>query len=168
MIRNTGRTQVWVSWKDIFGEIMSLLIPPDGGPQINYFVGREGEPFKTDGSVTASQWPKEDNLKPRKTIQWRSRDEQQQANLVDLPPLPPLITGFVISPVKINSKQGVPIAFEVESQLLPASVAQSKLPDIAFPKITPDSIVFKITLRNLPLSSTFNFQSTMSSELEDH
>lgn len=103
--------QIWVHWKDSFGDIMNILIGPKSRHAV-YQRNLEGTPVDLPGIITYGDWQgiKVDDL-PAKV--WRSPQEAQRQAAQE--PLP-IISGYEVMPFLADKKQGVPIRVELRSE----------------------------------------------------
>lgn len=106
------RNQLWVHWKDQFGDVMNLLIGP-GSYHSVYLRNVKGQPVPVSGQIDHGLW-KGSTEGTLQTTTWRSAHEAQRAVTADS--FPTIVNGFDIRPISdMEAKTAIPIKLELSS-----------------------------------------------------
>jgi len=111
----SAKNQLWVNWRDSFGVIMDITIPPSSRNSV-YQKNLEGEPLKLPGRIEYGLWKDVTKGPPLNTYTWRSPEEAPPPEK-HVQVYPTIVAGFRILPMFESSR--IPIHVEVQSDYMP-------------------------------------------------
>lgn len=109
-----SQRQLWVHWKDSFGDIMNFLIGPRSRHAV-YQKNLQGAPVGLPGNIFYGEW---EGVKAGElgSKVWRSAEEAQRQTSRGLPPI---ISGFEVTPFLPKENRDIPIRMELRSEFEP-------------------------------------------------